>query len=99
MTAAPPACEQTIGALRAAGQRLHILCRGCGWEREYRLDRGAFARVPDAAALGAVRARLSCTQCGERQKVWVAAEYADADAAARREWGWTEEEIAAGSKG
>jgi len=98
MSTAPVVSEQTIGDLRTSGQRLHILCRGCGGEREYRLDRRPFDRVSDTAALSAVRARLACTQCGERQKIWLAAEYADADAAARREWGWTQEEIEAAAK-
>lgn len=85
----------TIGDLRAHGKRLHVLCRGCGWEREPHLDEGSFASVPDSTTLAEVRTKLKCKMCGERQKIWVAAEYADADAQSRREWGWTWPEIEA----
>lgn len=92
----------TIGMLRAEGKRLHITCGSCGHEREPRLDKPPFDKLPDDLPVPEVRAaaRLYCSAkgCGERRKIWVQTENPGATAEDRRAWGWTEDEIKAARK-
>lgn len=87
----------TIGMMRAAGERLHIYCRGCGHEREPRLDRPPFDRWRDSLTVVEIRERklIRCNSCGEKDRIWVQGQNNGASADNRRAWGWTEEEIEA----
>jgi len=86
--------------LRAEGKRLHITCGTCGRDREPRMGHPPFDVWRDGLTVPEISKRklISCSVCGEKQRVWVQTENAGATAAARLKWGWTEEEVKAAGK-
>lgn len=84
----------TIGDLRRDGLRLHIFCQGCSRQREVRLDRAPFDRLPAdvPVAMAGTATKLKC-KCGEERQIWTAPEDAEATPEQRLRWGWTKPEI------
>lgn len=95
-----PTGPVTVGMLRAEGKRIHITCGECGRDREPRMDQPPFDAWRDDLTVPEIGQRklLSCSGCGEKQRIWVQTENAGASPSARLRWGWTEEEVRAAGK-
>lgn len=58
--------ETTLALCAARSWAVYLRCTGCGYEQHFNVDRlGKLG--PPAATLGAIAARLKCSQCRGRE--------------------------------
>jgi hypothetical protein len=65
----------TLGDLRRERMWLHLLCNGCGREREVEPSSPPFGSLPDSTVLHLLDKSIVCQGCGVKGNIWSVPEF------------------------